>query len=289
MSYRRLLHCLVRYSAAVLLTALLFPPAPSQAQGTLRERLQERIQSHQAQGGTARETASQTELAGLKVSYWLPPAQAGAAPLVIFSHGFGGCSTQSVFLTQTLAAHGYLVIAPNHRDAACGQRQGRAQPEQGFGNPKDWTPATYTDRRDDIRRLLEALKQSPEWSARIDWQRVVLAGHSLGGYTVLGLAGGWPEWRMPGIKAVLALSPYCAPFADHGDLGHLGVPVMYQTGTRDLGIMPSINRPGGAFEQTASPAYYVSLEGAGHFAWTDLTGSAHEAINASPSGSLRGI
>ena len=26
-------------------------------------------------------------------------------------------------------------------------------------------------------------------------------GHSLGGYTVLGLAGGWPSWKLPGIQS----------------------------------------------------------------------------------------
>ena len=32
-----------------------------------------------------------------------------------------------------------------------------------------------------------------------------LAGHSLGGYTVLALAGAWPSWKLANVRAVLAL------------------------------------------------------------------------------------
>ena len=39
-----------------------------------------------------------------------------------------------------------------------------------------------------------------------------LVGHSLGGYTVLGVGGGWAHWKDPRVKAILALSPYAAPF-----------------------------------------------------------------------------
>lgn len=39
-----------------------------------------------------------------------------------------------------------------------------------------------------------------------------LAGHSLGGYTVLGVGGGWPSWRLSGLKAILAMAPYALPF-----------------------------------------------------------------------------
>jgi predicted dienelactone hydrolase len=60
--------------------------------------------------------------------------------------------------------------------------------------------------------LIDALRNDARWKDRIEWSRVALAGHSLGGYTVLGLAGGWASWKLPSIKAVLAMSPYCDPF-----------------------------------------------------------------------------
>src|SRR5689334_21669106 len=41
------------------------------------------------------------------------PAQ-GPFPLVSFSHGFGGIRYQSLFLTERLATHGFVVVAPDH-------------------------------------------------------------------------------------------------------------------------------------------------------------------------------
>src|SRR5262249_1352094 len=39
---------------------------------------------------------------------------AGTFPLVLFSHGFGGIRFQSYFVTERLASHGFVVVAPDH-------------------------------------------------------------------------------------------------------------------------------------------------------------------------------
>jgi Platelet-activating factor acetylhydrolase, isoform II len=58
-------------------------------------------------------------ITNFEVSIWLPGrGYPPPWPLIIFSHGFHGCATQSVFLTEALAADGYAVFAPNHRDFA---------------------------------------------------------------------------------------------------------------------------------------------------------------------------
>ena len=92
----------------------------------------------------------------------------------------------------------------------------------------------------------------------------------LRGYTVLGLAGAWPAWTIPGIKAVLALSPYCTPCVVKGSLGSLKTPVMYQGGTLDIGITPFVKGNNGAYDMTGSPVEFVEFDRAGHFAWTEL-------------------
>jgi predicted dienelactone hydrolase len=223
-------------------------------------------------------------LAGLAVTVWQPDAAtSNARPAIIFSHGFHGCDTQSRFLATALAAAGYLVFAPQHRDATCDG--GAARPsdpaEEPFLLPPLWSEATYRDRAEDIKRLITALKRDDPWRHLIDWTRLGLAGHSLGGYTVLGLAGAWPQWRLPGIKAVLALSPYIEPFLAEKTLADLDAPVMYQGGTRDLGITPAIIRAGGGYESSPAPKYFVEFRGAGHLAWTDLgPATAHAAIIA---------
>ena len=248
----------------------------------LRDRLRERMAERRR--GARQEPTDRLVIAGHKVDLWRPGSeQTSKAPLIQFSHGFHGCATQSTFLMAALARHGYVAAAPDHADASCaaGAATGlREPPEQKFRDAKAWSEATYRQRADDLKAVLDGLKADAHWSGLIDWSGLGLAGHSLGGHTVLGAAGAWPSWRLAGVKAVLALSPYCAPFADHGDLAHLGVPTMYQGGTRDVGITPFIKRPGGCYDKTAAPAYFVELSRAGHLAWTDLRPEHQDRIVA---------
>jgi predicted dienelactone hydrolase len=235
---------------------------------------------------------AEINIAGRRVAMWKPVGTAppDGYPVILFSHGFTGCGTQSVFLTEGLAEAGYFVLAPNHQDAGCGTGLGHegalfaklatTPSEEPFRKPEAWSEATYRDRGADLEAILDAiLKERSFHGVPIDSSRIGLAGHSLGGYTALALAGAWPSWKDRRVKAVLGLSPYCAPFIMKGDLGHLNVPVMYQGGTLDIGITPSVRRPGGAYDLTSTPKYYLELAGAGHFAWTNLNKSYQSLIN----------
>jgi predicted dienelactone hydrolase len=218
-------------------------------------------------------------LGGREVVVWSPHgATTTRQPVIIFSHGFGGCATQSRFLTEALAERGYWVFAPNHKDARCGRGGAMTQPEEPFQNPRKWSDSTFADRRDDIRAVMKAIATSPEFSPRVDLASLGLAGHSLGGYTVVGLAGGWRSWTLPGVKAVLALSPYADPYLVHNTLSGIKAPVMYQGGTLDLGITPSLHRSHGVYETSPSPKYFVEFTAAGHFAWTNLRNDVHQRI-----------
>lgn len=229
------------------------------------------------------------QVGGRDVAVWKPQGQAPAAgfPVVLFSHGFGGCNTQSTFLMEALARDGYLALAPNHKDARCGTaRDGewypaKRRPQQPFRYAQQWSEATYKDRAADMEALLDAvLKEKTFAGVAVDGGRIGIAGHSLGGYTALGLAGGWQSWKDSRIKAVLALSPHCSPFLAKGDLGGINVPVMYQGGTRDLGETPAVKRPEGAYDKTPAPKFYVEFEAASHFAWTNLFKLYQEPINS---------
>ncbi len=236
--------------------------------------------------------AIKIEIQGRKVAIWKPvgvPPPDGY-PVILFSHGFTSCDTQSSFLTAALAQAGYFVLAADHHDAVCGggpdseqsflSRLAHTRSEQPFHKPEAWSDATYRNRRDDLEAILDTiLKEKSFQGIPIDSTRIGLAGHSLGGYTVLAMAGAWPSWKDGRVKAVLALSPYCAPFITKGDLGHLDVPVMYQGGTLDLGITPDVRRKGGAYDLTSTPKYFVELRGAGHLAWTDINKLYHARIN----------
>jgi len=241
----------------------------------------------------AAQNATHITIAGRDVAIWRPAGTAPEAgyPLILFSHGFGGCNTQSVFLMEAFAQAGYLVLAPNHKDAGCGKDGADSKgwypgkfaghrPEEPFGQDSKWSDATYKDRAADMEAVLNAvLGEKSFQEIAVDPERIGVAGHSLGGYTVLGLAGAWPSWKDHRIRAVLALSPYCTPYISKGDLRHLDVPIMYQGGNRDLGISPTVRRSDGAYDRSSAPKYYVEFDGAGHFAWTNLQKKYQDLID----------
>lgn len=221
------------------------------------------------------------ELAGLKVTVWSDAGGSGARqPVIIFSHGFHGCAAQSRFLMEAFASAGYIVFAPNHRDATCGGGEStwRSRSAIPFGRPDQWSDSSYRDRADDIHHLIGAIRTDERFRDRADLSRLGLAGHSLGGYTVLGLGGAWPSWKLEGVKAVLALSPYSQPFLVRDTLKNLDAPVMYQGGTLDFGITPWLDKTQGAYDQSSEPKYFVEFERAGHLAWTNFPSSAHDDI-----------
>lgn len=220
------------------------------------------------------------------VEIWLPPQFQSTEqkwPLLIFSHGFGGCAKQSAFLTEYLADQGYIVIAPDHEDARCRERfngggglggglRGGAKdwPEKPFRTPDVWTDKTEADRRDDVLFALASMLDDRMYKPYIDTDRMGLIGHSLGGYTVLGLAGAWSSWKDARFKAVVALSPYIGPYVQKKGLRGIGVPVLYEGGTKDAPITPSIMRRGGGYDQTPAPKYFIELDGADHLSFTAL-------------------
>jgi predicted dienelactone hydrolase len=266
------------------------PDPQEQASHSLRTRIHKAIEKSTIGGVEVaiwRPTSSKPQTATASPGHDAAVAQSAPTqsasvkvPLIIFSHGYRGSPTQSVPLMQAMADAGYLVMAPKHRDALDGGHLSEKL-SPGFGRPQDWNKDSCSYRFEDVRNVLDSLHKDSQWNSMIDWSRVALAGHSLGGYTVLGLAGAWPQWKTSGIKAVLALSPYSTPFVENGDLKHLGVPVMYQGGTADFAITPSVKRRGGAFDETSAPAYFVDFDKANHFSWTGLSRNAdvNELIN----------
>ncbi|MDB4917140.1 MAG: hypothetical protein JWM95_4784 [Gemmatimonadetes bacterium] len=217
-------------------------------------------------------------LGGRTVSLWLP-ASREPAPVVIYSHGFGGCPSQPAYLLEALAAHGYVVVSPRHRDAACGRRT--ARPGVPFSAPARWTDETYANRRDDIRAVERALHSNVRFRHRIDFTRLAYAGHSLGGYTAIALAGGWASWSgAPAPRAVLALCPYVKPFMLHNTLRNVRAPIMFQGGTLDVGITSALEREGGAYDSMRDAKYLVVFRNAGHLTWGGRANDTHDDIVA---------
>jgi len=220
------------------------------------------------------------------------PANCGRYPLIVFSHGFGGCGTQSIFFTEELARHGYVVAAPDHKDGLCSVDGRRAirfiTPDETFSRPDRWTETTHANRKTDLQLAVRWVLDSSELRSQIDPERLGAVGHSLGGYTVLGLAGGWKSWKDDRIKAVLAFSPYAAPFLVDERLASVNVPVMYQAADKDLLITPSAVRA--ASLASNPPKYYAQLRNGTHFEWTNLlcigAGTISRCLDSRPNARL---
>jgi dienelactone hydrolase len=243
----------------------------------LRKELLERLRRRGAQ--LLPDWEERHDIAGRSVVVWRrQPDPAAPRPVVFFSHGLYGAATQSRFLALGLANSGYVVIAPEHRDSIHFVGGRLFYHPGGAPFPRVWSDATFRDRAEDLTAVIAALRADPAWSRRLDWSRMALTGHSLGGYTVLGLAGAWPSWKLAGVKAVLAMSPHVLPFLPLASLATLNVPVMYQSGSKDWAVRPSIDGPRGAFALTSAPAQLVEFEGANHFAWSDVPSVAHASI-----------
>ena len=103
-------------------------------------------------------------------------------PLILLSHGIGGSSAMMAWLGSALASHGFIAAAVNH---------------PGNNALEDYTipgAVFWGQRARDLSALLDLLLADPTFGPRIDAKRVGAAGFSLGGLTVIELAGGIAEF-----------------------------------------------------------------------------------------------
>lgn len=103
-------------------------------------------------------------------------------PLILLSHGIGGSSQMMAWFGSVLASHGYIAAAVNH---------------PGNNALEDYTlPGAifWAQRARDLSVLLDLLLADATFGPHIDPKRVGAAGFSLGGLTVLELAGGIAEF-----------------------------------------------------------------------------------------------
>ena len=102
--------------------------------------------------------------------------QDGRHPLVVMSHGFGGNWRNQGWLATALAQAGYVVAAINHPGTT--SRDVTAEVGSAL-----WL------RPRDISHVITSLSDNPTWKLVIDPTNITVIGHSLGGWTVLELAG----------------------------------------------------------------------------------------------------
>jgi dienelactone hydrolase len=202
---------------------------------------------------------------GANVDLWLPPEGTGAHPLVLFSHGVSGCRDQSAYLMLASAKAGMIVAAPDHADQRCGKTLSPASLPPDIADPGLFKDERYVSRRDQLRALRDTLVADPILGPRIDPAQVALLGHSLGGYTVLAMAGARPGVAVGGLRAVVAVGPYLLPYASSGTPEAVKVPVLVEAGAKD----PASGNLAQFLPRLGGPACEQVFPHAKHFAWVD--------------------
>ncbi len=181
---------------------------------------------------------------------------------MVWSHGRTGTRTSYVVLCESLAARGFVVVAPEHAGDALA----------------DWMVGAAVDdatneinRVGDARLVLDELfrEEGPfaKIAAHIDRDRVAVAGHSYGAFTALALAGGSaPDRRVRAVAGLQSLTRSLPKqvFAD------IDVPTLLIVGARDATTPPATDADRAWAKLGARPAWRVDIECAGHQACSDV-------------------
>ena len=102
--------------------------------------------------------------------------QSGTFPVILLSHGYRGNWRNQNWLATKLASRGYIVAAADHP----GTTSFNHSPKQA---------AKWWERPRDVSRILDYLLSAPQWKQSANADNVTAIGHSLGGWTVMQLAG----------------------------------------------------------------------------------------------------
>ena len=102
--------------------------------------------------------------------------QSGTFPVILLSHGYRGNWRNQNWLATKLASKGYIVAAADHP----GTTSFDHSPKQA---------AKWWERPRDVSRILDYLLSETQWKQSASANNVTAIGHSLGGWTVMLLAG----------------------------------------------------------------------------------------------------
>lgn len=180
----------------------------------------------------------------------------GPWPVVMFSHGFGGIRFQSYFLTEHLATHGFVVVAPDH--------PGNTLTDFFQLGDEQATIQSSIDRPLDILFALDWIGGGGPDLPEVDPARVGMTGHSFGGWTAFEA----PR-QSPDIIATFPMAPGFKGGATPDMVAELKRPVMIFGGSVD-GTTPFETDQQAAYDVAADPRYLIEILGAGHLDFSNL-------------------
>jgi len=207
------------------------------------------------------------------------PDGEGSFPLVVLSHG-GGCAHGSYsVLSDHWASHGYVVIAPTHKDSV----------SEGFSfekvDPREMEGVIHS-RIQDLSSVLDHLDVMagavPGLVDKLDREHIVAAGHSMGGAAALTATGLVLENPFTKEKlhssedrynVLLLLSEVGNnPALPDEPWQYITIPNFIYTGTDDYGSesrgntrIPFQYKVLNSIPETPSPTHYLWVDGVDHY------------------------
>lgn len=206
-------------------------------------------------------------------------------PLLVFSHGYGGSGPSSVFFTEALAARGWIVACPDHHDKYSAiriktgkekkfDRHAFLESSREIANSSPDDRYKYLYRINEISAAIDGIVNSGAFGKFIDTNRIAVGGHSLGGFTALGICGTIRERHDPRIKALLLFSTGAGAYLFRDDeLASVNVPSMLFMGENEKnqkrGSQTMSKLSDRIYHNLPSPKYFLEVSGANHFSFNN--------------------
>jgi pimeloyl-ACP methyl ester carboxylesterase len=206
--------------------------------------------------------------------------EGGPYPVLIFSHGWGGTRTQSTFLMEELASHGYVVAAIDHPYGALVTvyPDGRVvfQKQDIIGGQDSDEPSrrsahelisTWTG---DVRFVLDQLEgmnvpsEESIFSEHLDFERIGFLGHSTGGGNAVQSC-----WVEPRCVAGLAMDAWVVPVSNEVVESQIDKPFMFLL-SEDWGSEENKAISDKLYTGLGDAGYRLTIAGTRHYDFSDL-------------------
>ena len=255
---------------------------------------------------------------GLSVNYdfpvdvYLPQGLSEPAPIIIVSHGFGAIKENFVYIAEHLASYGFIVFVPDHIGSDLSYRETYLQ---GRLNTL-LSPIEFINRPREISFLIDQLEElvasNSFWAQYLNLEQIGVMGDSLGGSTVLSLAGATIDHARlvqtcdreqiilnfslylqcqarhlppqnynlgdPRIKAAIAGHPLASGIFGPEGMRTINIPLLITAGSQDL-VAPVVTEQIHPFVWMQSEPKYLALFKPGtHFATSEQSAEGAESI-----------
>ena len=260
-----------------LVTEIWYPAVEAAREGPFESyELYERIPDDLREGLTPEDLGT---LPTRAVRDALPRQDEVTFPVVVFSHGKGGLREQSTFFTVHLASHGYVVASPDHAGDTTVDLLRELVAEGDL--QEDTVLEAMAERPDDVIALLDLMRDTlgnDPLHELLDFERVGCTGHSFGAFTSLVTAT--LDHRIDAVVAQTPTSHEVVQLQSSVLMSEMSKPVLVQSAGLDRTLPEDTNAESLVEQLPSGRTWWLSLNDAGHFTYSDLCVLDVEAIDA---------